>query len=738
MTDPVAEHLCPGCFADKGDANPCPHCGYDEHAPRGPLPLPHRHLLNGQFLIGRVLGKPGGFGLTYLGWDQQLHTRVAIKEYLPRDLATRVTDGASVAAHTQEDGELLRYGLTQFIGEARTLAQLDHPNIVRVRQFFEANGTAYLVMDYYDGLSLAEYLEQQGGKLPEKAAVQLMLPILDGLRAVHAKGFLHRDVKPQNIYLANTDVGGVRPILLDFGAARQAMGERSRSLSVVVSAGYAPLEQYQRKGQQGPWTDTYSAAAVLYRLVTGHEPPEAIERIPDDRLQPAADLGVSASLSDTLGEALAISPDMRPPMLAFRERLRKESASAAESSRQRPALSPHATQPGKTQPERRSVAWLLIALVAVSGSLVALWQPWVSKNGFDALEPIVVDQPEPSEPKAPALPAAVPDAITERKPLSPSLSDPDAITELDPTSPIETMQEAISDPESSPPVTATPDTVTVVNPASPPEALPDATSDSESSPHPAAKQTLFAEPEPTSPPPIAVDAERLATCREHMQNKRYTHPENANALLCYQAIKRRDPGNAEAAQAFEQMTAFYLDSGQRALRNGDPERVRDRIERLKKIDPNSLAAEQLEQANVSNQDDSFNEVMSGFGVEIVTDKEWLACARKAVEEGEKEMREDGVVDGNFWGMAGTGMIYAAIDKCGYLESPKTIPKWAMELINENCYRHPDAVDYEIFNRPFYKYHPDYLEKTVMPECQKVYKRMDSLAKRKAEMSRMSQ
>ncbi|MFE8033554.1 serine/threonine protein kinase [Thiohalocapsa marina] len=674
MTDPVAEHLCPGCFADKDNANPCPRCGYDEHAPRGPLPLPHHHLLNGQFLIGRVLGKPGGFGLTYLGWDQQLHTRVAIKEYLPRDLATRFTDGASVAAHTQEDGELLRYGLTQFIGEARTLAQLDHPNIVRVRQFFEANGTAYLVMDYYDGLSLAEYLEQQGGKLPEKAAVQLMLPILDGLRAVHAKGFLHRDVKPQNIYLANTDVGGVRPILLDFGAARQAMGERSRSLSVVVSAGYAPLEQYQRKGQQGPWTDTYSAAAVLYRLVTGHEPPEAIERIPDDRLQPAADLGFSASLSDTLGEALAISPDMRPPMLAFRERLRKESASAAESSRQRPALSPHATQPGKTQPERRSVAWLLIALVAVSGSLVALWQPWVSKNGFDALEPIVADQPESSEPQAPALPAAVPEAITERKPLSPSLSDPDAITE----------------------------------------------------------------PEPTSPPAIAVDAERLATCREHMENKRYTHPENANALLCYQAIERQDPGNAEAANAFEQMTAFYLDSGQRALRNGDPERVRDRIERLKKIDPNSLAAEQLEQANVSDQDDSFNEVMSGFGVEIVTDKEWLDCARKAVEEGEKEMREDGYEDWQFWGAAGDGMIYAAIDKCGYLESPKTIPKWAMELINEKCYWEPDAVDYAIFNRPFYKYHPDYLEKTVMPECKKVYNRMDSLAKRKAEMSRMSQ
>ncbi|MCG6861053.1 MAG: protein kinase [Chromatiaceae bacterium] len=157
------------------------------------------------------------------------------------------------------------------MGEARTLARLDYPNIVRVRQFFEANGTAYLVMDYYEGISLAEHLEKlgQNGRLSEDSAKRLVLPILDGLRTVHAKGFLHRDVKPQNIYLAHTDSGGVRPILLDFGAARQAMGERSRSLSVVVSAGYAPFEQYHRKGSQGPWTDICAAAAVLYRAVTG-------------------------------------------------------------------------------------------------------------------------------------------------------------------------------------------------------------------------------------------------------------------------------------------------------------------------------------------------------------------------------------------------------------------------------------------------------------------------------------
>ncbi|KAA6182479.1 protein kinase [Thiohalocapsa marina] len=327
MMEKAPEQLCPGCFAAKGNQNPCPHCGYDEQAPRGPLVLHHRELLNAQYLVGRVLGKPGGFGITYLGWDLKLQTRVAIKEYLPRDLAGRGTDQSTVAAHSGEDAELFRFGLEQFLREARTLAQLDHPNIVRVRQFFEANETAYLVMDYYDGLSLEEYLEQQGGRIQEEAAIQLMLPILDGLRAVHAKGFLHRDVKPQNIYLAKTDTGGVRPILLDFGAARQAMGERSRSMSVVVSAGYAPFEQYHRKGKQGPWTDIYSVAAVLYRAVTGSVPLDAAERQAHDDLQRATAYGISLKLSQCLAKALSIVPDERPRSIqSFQTALRDGSA----------------------------------------------------------------------------------------------------------------------------------------------------------------------------------------------------------------------------------------------------------------------------------------------------------------------------------------------------------------------------------------------------------------------------
>jgi serine/threonine protein kinase len=321
---------CPGCFSDTGGASPCPRCGFDPSVPGPVSALTPGTVLHEQFVIGRVLGKPGGFGITYLALDRALATRVAIKEYLPRDLAVRAADGLTIAPHSTEDADTFRFGLSQFLEEARTLARLDHPNIVRVRQFFSAHGSAYLVMDYYQGLSLAEYLARQlDGRLPEAKALGLMQPILDGLRAVHAEGFLHRDIKPANIYLARTQSGGARPILLDFGAARQSVGERSRSLSVLVTDGYAPFEQYSRKGRQGPWTDVYAAAAVLYRVLTGQTPPPAPERIDEDELKPASDFGISQPLSDALALALAVRPEGRPQTVeAWQRQLLRQAAPA--------------------------------------------------------------------------------------------------------------------------------------------------------------------------------------------------------------------------------------------------------------------------------------------------------------------------------------------------------------------------------------------------------------------------
>ena len=325
------ETLCPGCFAEKGPVAVCPYCGYDESERRTPLLLPHRTVLNGQFIVGKVLGKPGGFGITYLGWDINLATPVAVKEYLPRDYAGRDSDHASVMAHSREDASLFRFGLEQFLQEARTLARFDHPNVVRTRSFFEQNGTAYLVMDYLQGVNLSEYLTSKGGRLNEQQAGEIMLPILDGLQEVHAKGFLHRDIKPQNIYVTSTG----RPILLDFGAARQAMGERSRSLSVVLTPGFSPYEQYHRRGEQGPWTDIYALAATYYYLLTGQAPPDAPERVATDELLPLRQLAptVSAGLEAAIMQSLSLEAAGRPQdVFIFRDLLFGRAAAAANHS----------------------------------------------------------------------------------------------------------------------------------------------------------------------------------------------------------------------------------------------------------------------------------------------------------------------------------------------------------------------------------------------------------------------
>lgn len=271
--------LCPGCFKEKGATHQCEHCEYDESLKRSAIVLPHlTHLNHDHYIVGRLLGKPGGFGLTYLGWDLRLNKRVAIKEYLPRTLSSRDPDRCTVNSHSHDDAKSFEYGLKRFLEEARTLAQIDHPNVVRVRDYFEENGTAYLVMDYYEGVTLAEYLDRSKSHiLPWKQALDVIMPILDGLRDVHEKGFLHRDIKPHNIYLTSKN----KPILLDFGAARQAMGEKSSSMSVVLSEGYAPLEQYQRNGKHGPWTDVYGAAATLYTILTGLVYPSPLDRIND-------------------------------------------------------------------------------------------------------------------------------------------------------------------------------------------------------------------------------------------------------------------------------------------------------------------------------------------------------------------------------------------------------------------------------------------------------------------------
>ena len=300
----------------------------DTPSGRNPLALDPETLLNDQFRVGRVLGV-GGFGITYLAFDEVLEMVVAVKEYLPSSIAVRKGTNTIQPLSSSGEKEDFEFGLRRFLQEARTLAKFEaHPNIVRVRTFFRENGTGYLVMNFYEGRTLSEYLAARNGFLPEDEALLIIEQVVEGLTAVHGEDILHRDIDPTNVYLA--DNGTV--VLLDFGAARAAVGERTQSMSVVLKRGYAPHEQYHSHGDQGPWTDVYACSATLYRALTGYKPPEAAARILEDDLAPPEELvpSLSAATNEAVLEGLSIRPGDRPQTMAEFAALLPEPSAEAE------------------------------------------------------------------------------------------------------------------------------------------------------------------------------------------------------------------------------------------------------------------------------------------------------------------------------------------------------------------------------------------------------------------------
>ena len=243
-----------------------------EHSTALPLGLKLR-----EYKILKVLGH-GAFGITYLAVDKNLNKMVAIKEYFPNDLAVRI-DYCQVAPKTLHDTKDYNWGLQQFLNEAKILATFDHPNIVKVHRFFKMNSTAYFVMDYAVGRSLGEAIaeiETNNEEISEQDVKQLLFPLIDALKIIHDKGCLHRDIKPANIYVRDSDS---QPMLLGFGAARFSVGQHSKSISAILTPGYAPVEQYQSSMEnQGPWTDIYALAATIYKLLTGQIPVDAFTR----------------------------------------------------------------------------------------------------------------------------------------------------------------------------------------------------------------------------------------------------------------------------------------------------------------------------------------------------------------------------------------------------------------------------------------------------------------------------
>ncbi len=274
--------------------------------------LPNGYEFDG-YRIDGILGT-GGFGITYRANELAIDRPLAIKEYLPAGIAMRDQSTSAVHPSGSADRDDFEWGLDRFRKEAQTLVSFRHANIVAVFRFFEANNTAYLVMEYARGEDLGTVLLRQ--KTLTEAEIRMLIdPLLNGLARVHQAGVLHRDIKPDNIYIREDG----SPLLLDFGAARYAMGVKSHSLTSIVSAGYAPFEQYISNSKQGPWSDIYALGAVLYRAVTGKIPLEATARVKDDEMVPASQAAkgrYSERLLAAIDAALSVEENGRPQNIA--------------------------------------------------------------------------------------------------------------------------------------------------------------------------------------------------------------------------------------------------------------------------------------------------------------------------------------------------------------------------------------------------------------------------------------
>ncbi len=268
----------------------CPFCGTEVEAEsEDSLFLKSGAELKGRYSIGEVLGY-GGFGVTYAGWDKTLDRKVAVKEYFPTEFSTRKPDRSYLSVFSGDKGDYFRKGLERYLGEARTIAKLeDIPRIVGVKDYFEENNTAYIVMKFVEGITLKEYLKING-TLSADDVISLFIPLIRSLGKVHSKNIVHRDISPDNIMINENGIE-----LIDFGAARVVIKDDEKSLSIVLKHGYAPEEQYRKNGNQGPWTDVYAMCATMYKCITGVTPPRVFDRMVGDKLVPPSQLGVQIS-----------------------------------------------------------------------------------------------------------------------------------------------------------------------------------------------------------------------------------------------------------------------------------------------------------------------------------------------------------------------------------------------------------------------------------------------------------
>ena len=266
--------------------------------------LPQGTRLKDRYIIKGVIGI-GGFGITYYAEDSVLQTEVAIKEYYPGNIANRRADDCNVEVFSEKNMQTYSHGLERFLNEARDVAKFNQKsNIVSVFDFFKENKTAYMVMEYLKGMTLKQYYKALNGKIPQDALLNITTSMIYALNIVHKSGIIHRDISPDNIFVCED--GTIK--LLDFGAAKEDMNGEMQTVSVVLKQGYAPIEQYSRKTEIGPWTDIYAFGATLYYLATGIRPEISIDRMMEDDVKPARELNpeLSPTMNRIIMKAMAV------------------------------------------------------------------------------------------------------------------------------------------------------------------------------------------------------------------------------------------------------------------------------------------------------------------------------------------------------------------------------------------------------------------------------------------------
>lgn len=410
--------FCYGCMSYKTQEPICEHCGFDERQLNLVHQLPIGTVLKNQYVIGRVLGQ-GGFGITYMGWDRILKTRVAIKEYFPSGIIHRnVRNGLSVYFYDGNNEAAFVKHRERFLKEAQTLAQLSSiPEIVQVKNFFAENNTAYIVMEYVEGITLKDHLKRLGRPMTVPEALDIMEPVLKALGKVHGENLIHRDISPDNIMLP---VASVK--LIDFGTVRYLdESNRSKSTESVLKPGFAPMEQYNARGNVGTWTDVHAICATFHYLLTGKVPADATTRLEEGDYLPELHKmdGISPEVAQVLEKGMALRVSDRIQTVEQLRTMLYEGKPLAKS----PAVPASETKAElSNKPSRKKKKWIVLAaaaMLAAAGMIYALMstapkeQPVISTS--PAAEPS--EYAAVTEPAVPTVPETHMPVIPEKNVL---------------------------------------------------------------------------------------------------------------------------------------------------------------------------------------------------------------------------------------------------------------------------------------------------------------------------------